>query len=441
MSPKILSKVAAFLAATAVVGSTFCPTAHSGGVVLPSTFRHTRTQSPAVPSGSIAGFSSLSVEDDGGLVNILPWLEKLLDWVENMPSDEELVGKMDGLIDDLDVFLSEVGNPPTVVAGSTVRIGGQAVTETNAAAVGSGGSGQSQSDWTGPGGSVHSSAYISGGSATTVPSDPYLELEGEELGSGAWLLDLPPAGVVTSRASTGLGSVKKLKALATADAVGGSLALGRVVVGGAPPSLDSAMGVEAVAFGTGLPQAADVLPLLDANPIVKSAFVGPCPSDFMALMVLGGGYPTGNTNGSPHEFTGQLDLQFDLGGLASPQNLRVGLLDPVGTGSGFDSLTFSIVREGATVVEETFTSLGDALTYFDDNLLDLGPIGDGVGADGILDLTFKMALTISGVGDSFYTNFVVGNSGCTPVPEPSTLGLLGVTGLAVVGLVWRRRRR
>jgi hypothetical protein len=120
------------------------------------------------------------------------------------------------------------------------------------------------------------------------------------------------------------------------------------------------------------------------------------------------------------------------------QDLTIGLYSPTLTGAGFDALRFRIVKEAATVVDETFTDPTAAATYFDSHVLDLGPIDAGVSNDGILDLMMTLDVTAH-PGDGFAAQFLVASA--TPaagVPEPA---LLTVPLAALYASLLARRKR
>jgi hypothetical protein len=125
-----------------------------------------------------------------------------------------------------------------------------------------------------------------------------------------------------------------------------------------------------------------------------------------------------------------LDVQYvDVG-----DTLLLGLLDPYRSGTGFDVLRFQGEKEGVSFLDVSFDELGDAIAFFDDQLLYFDHLRDGV-TDGVLDLRFTMEATISGTEDSFGTNFLV-----SAVPLPATARFF-LTAFGVVAPLTRARRR
>jgi len=150
----------------------------------------------------------------------------------------------------------------------------------------------------------------------------------------------------------------------------------------------------------------------------------------LGLVVLGGGL-AGDADPLSMTTYSSVSFQLDLAQLSFTGQLVVGLLDPAFDGAGFDSLEFQILREGISAVSASFLSVASALAYFDDQVLDLGGIADGV--SGSLDLTFLWTLTSDDPGAGFRANLIFANA-----PEPWLGVLLGVAALA---LAVRKRAR
>jgi hypothetical protein len=94
-------------------------------------------------------------------------------------------------------------------------------------------------------------------------------------------------------------------------------------------------------------------------------------------------------------------------------------------------LRLQIFKENVSVLDQSFTSLATALSFFDDEVVDLGPANAGV--SGPLDLQMSFTYTSDTVGDSFAMSFVG-----TSIPEPAS-ALLAASGLALV-VGFRRSR-
>jgi hypothetical protein len=173
--------------------------------------------------------------------------------------------------------------------------------------------------------------------------------------------------------------------------------------------------LEAAAFTTGLPTDAQALSLFAGNASVKNNFniatdlVPGATSDLFGLATFGGS----NTEGgiiANRTFTSSATYAIDLTALTNPrQDLLVGLLDTSSEGGGFDSLNFQITREGVVVVNQTFLTVADAVTFLDNKTLNLGSNGVG-NVSGNLDLIFTTTLITNDAGAGFYFDLAFGNS-------------------------------
>jgi len=246
------------------------------------------------------------------------------------------------------------------------------------------------------------------------------------------------SGTATADAHSSAGMVTALHAHASAPAASTSVAKSHAAVGQPAPGSLAAAGLQAAAFGTGLPSAADANTALAGNPRVRSNFDVGGTSDLLGLVVLGGAYSNRGT-GRSQSYSAFVDFNLDMGVVGSQQELLIGLLDPNFAGLGFDTLRFRIQQEGTTVVDETFLDPASALTFFDDQTLNLGTWTTGL--VGNLDLTFLLDLTTNDPGAAFALDLLFGNAtlGSGPaVPEPSAVWLFGT---AIVGLAGLARRR
>jgi hypothetical protein len=206
------------------------------------------------------------------------------------------------------------------------------------------------------------------------------------------------------------------------------------------PSL--ALDLEAVAYGIGLPGISDINTALAGNSNVMSNFDVGGTSDILGMVVLGGAY-SDDFFGASYTYSSFVDWDLDMSLLGSQQDMLIGFLDPMFSENGFDSMNFRIEMEGSLVENQTFTDLSEALSYFDDNTLNLGDWTTGL--SGNLDMKFMMDLTTNDDGAGFAFDLVLGNStegsGSTqPVPEPTTIALLGIGLAGLAGAEVRRRR-
>jgi hypothetical protein len=122
--------------------------------------------------------------------------------------------------------------------------------------------------------------------------------------------------------------------------------------------------------------------------------------------------------------------------------LKIGLLNPVASGSAFDLLSFNIFENDAAVLMQEFSSLTAAMLFFHDNVLDLGPVTpDG---SSTLHLRFEFNLTGHVPDAAFNTDFLIAAVGVGPrvneVPEPGTALFLATGFVGLLTYRWQRQR-
>lgn len=222
-------------------------------------------------------------------------------------------------------------------------------------------------------------------------------------------------------------------ALDGADIVNGtSVSVAGANTGPINRSLVDAQGKQAAAFGTVLPIQTSVAPLLASNHHVQAAFSQ--DSTVLGYGVLGQTSTGSNVSG----YNSSLLYTYTIADISNPQHLLVGLLDSnfSGDDNGF-KLDFKINGGGVNpLFSQTFDTPGEALGFFNDNVLDLGFLTQIPDSYGRLNLTFTYSL-MAAPGTSFNFNFIEGSA--SPVPVPASVLLLG-SGLLGLG-AWRRFRK
>jgi hypothetical protein len=234
------------------------------------------------------------------------------------------------------------------------------------------------------------------------------------------------------------GSIaRQVSASAIAPVASTSVSESRTAVGELAPDPIIAVGLQSAAFATALPSDVDSQAALEDNPNVDLNFDVGGTSDMLGLVVLGGAYSQ-NGSGILQTYTSNAAFVLDMTSLlGNSQDLLVGLLDPTALGVGFDTLMFQIEIEGSTVIDEMFTDLGDALTYFDDQTLNLGTWADWISDDNIMDVAFALSLTTDDLGAGFSSDLIFGNS--TVIPLPPAILLFGTGLLGLVAIARRKR--
>jgi len=201
---------------------------------------------------------------------------------------------------------------------------------------------------------------------------------------------------------------------------------GQAMVGiAAPlPALKPNTTLNAFAAGVGDPLISDVLATSAGKPNVTGELGIGGHGEQLGLLELGALYPT-LASGATTTFTASSEFSFDPE-LLREQFFRVGLQDAQWTGNGFDSLLFEIMSGSTMVVDETFTSLSSAASFFDDHVIDVGSITPD--SSGLLDLSFDFELTAHTPGEGFAIDLAI-----AAVPEPpSWLMLASALALTLV---------
>ena len=186
-------------------------------------------------------------------------------------------------------------------------------------------------------------------------------------------------------------------------------------------------GQTAYAFSTGLPDKAYSVSLIDDASHVASALLGPGDAVF-GTAILGANYAS-DVGGGNSTYSASSTFDFGYRG-----DVLLGLIDSqltgFSSGSGFESMEFTIAADGVEILDKSFTSLVVAESFFRDNVIDLGSdFGPNI------DLTFGYTLVADGPG-GFGFDFAIGGA----VPEPSTWAML-LIGFAGLGYAGYRRAR
>ena len=206
----------------------------------------------------------------------------------------------------------------------------------------------------------------------------------------------------TAQATVRAGSlITNEAAYANAVVNGTSTAKADALVGTTPPAFDSTS--QSVAFVTGIPSPASVSAVLAANPNISAAFAATASPSYFAIGEMGGGYSSSGFG--LQTSTSEITFNVDLTKVGTLDHFLLGLYNPVTTGAGFKTLDFDVFLNNVHVVDQTFTTVADANTYFTDHALDLGQL-DG---NHVLAVDIQLSEVLKTPGSGYYFNFLAGD--------------------------------
>jgi autotransporter-associated beta strand protein len=339
------------------------------------------------------------------------------------------------------------------IVGSTPAAGGNATSSSTATALGNGpaiahdvaiGGRGATTDVTPPaaGGNASSTAFALSLNGT-AQADSTASSFGGQVQSDATAIGA--AGSSTSSASSApqAGIVRNAQATAGVPALTQSTVHAQSLVGftmALPASGTSSL--NSISWLTAQPAAADSLSLLAAKPNAHRDFnvqgenPGGTLSDMLGVVSLAAAYPAGASNGVVHSFVQYASVTIDPTQFTNRQYLLIGLLNAQAAGTGFDSARFRIWSQGATLQDQTFSTLGSALTYFTDHPLDLGPIFPAA-ATGTVSIQVQLDVTAHDPTQSFNAQLIFGNSSTPHLTwNPAGGGTSWTTNAATTNWLW-----
>jgi hypothetical protein len=231
------------------------------------------------------------------------------------------------------------------------------------------------------------------------------------------------------------GKVRSARAVADAPIPAGGMgaveAQAQGAIAASAPMLKPNTELNAFASAIGDPSLDDVLATSAGKPNVVTGLEVGQTDNQLGLMWLGGLYPDA-ASGAQETFSSSASFTIDPSEIMFGE-LKVGLQDGMATGNGFDALDFRIIVNGLLMAQQEFTTLGEALAYFDDKVLSLGNVF--ADASGFLNIEFDLAVTGHNLGDGFAIDLALAS-----VPEPNEVALVGL-GLGLVVFQFGRRQR
>jgi len=201
-------------------------------------------------------------------------------------------------------------------------------------------------------------------------------------------------------------------------------------------SLVADSGLQSVANVDILPDSNAIDQAFSGNTGVASDFDLTGGSDVLALMSIGA-MQDGSIDFD--SFSNSVRLSMDMSQLATQQDLILGFMNPVFTGNGFDSMSLQIYQESDLIIDQIFSDVFSADSFFNDQTFNSG--GWSQGLVGALDLTILVDFDITSTGDSFYFDMTYGNSttGSGVVPIPAAVWLFA-SGILVLSGFARKKR-
>jgi len=261
------------------------------------------------------------------------------------------------------------------------------------------------------------------------------------------LADAQAPDATASATARGAGGALFYESVTAATASGEGAASAESSLLAGSGSLAFASGVSAASLAILQPDAATTAAALDGDARVAAQLDRDGAPLALSLFTLGGGTQRIADGGSvTSSATLSLSIAAEAAGLdpdTGALHLALGLLDPQLMGDGFVSAALRITLEDRVVVDRTFADVNDALSFFDDGMLDLGAVTPEVVSFPYpfpfpgplllpIDIEIALDVTSAGGGDGFFATMLLARA---TVPEPGTLVLLGIG----VGLLGRRK--
>jgi hypothetical protein len=211
------------------------------------------------------------------------------------------------------------------------------------------------------------------------------------------------SGTIESIATSAGGSFDYFQSHATVDVNGTLETEARASLARSDPGQAPAAGLAGAAFISAHPLVSDYNSLTAATPAIRTAFGG--VSGALGIVELRSTSPSTVPADAVVYHTsvssGLIATRFSSG-----DGLVVGLVSPLVTGSGFGELNFQFYREGELQLDQTFTTVAAAQTYFTDHVLNLGSLATD--NDGTLDIEFKLNLPTASPNAGFGASLVFG---------------------------------
>jgi hypothetical protein len=234
------------------------------------------------------------------------------------------------------------------------------------------------------------------------------------------------SGTASARTSTAGDVIESLGVRTTSTIAGSADVEARVRIAGLASFPPPDRGLTGITIGVGLPSDEEVAHVLAGNPNAQAGLMERRPLGMMMFAA--------NEDVSSIILGGRSDFTIARESLTASDDRELVLAFVNATVLGdFEELSFRVQKEYETLLDETFTDSASALAFFDDQVIRLGDVLDGVVRD--LDLSLIWSLTSAEDATSISVTALFGI-----VPEPGT-ALIVFEGLLMLGLLRRRRGR
>lgn len=209
---------------------------------------------------------------------------------------------------------------------------------------------------------------------------------------------------------------------------------------------ESTVGYDAAAHVLLVPDQSTADAIVVGHSQLADVFVGDTDATILGIGKIAGGF-SNNQEGHLTVDT-SVDLSLELQHFHNDKHMLLGLFNIDASGEGFSEMSFSLDYNNQSILDESFTTLDQALTFFDSPLFDLGALNNFEENNSEEEVRFSIdvSLTADSPMDAFEFGFVFGNadprspeffgSRFSSVPEPSG----AVVGwLVLIGFLKRKR--
>ena len=220
-----------------------------------------------------------------------------------------------------------------------------------------------------------------------------------------------PYSTVTADAQSSGGAVLTVHAASSTSILGTSASEARASVGQSLPARTLSNGIQATAYATGLPTAADITNAVSNSPHANALVNG---ANVLGMFLLGG------NNSSTNDGRGQTEVSsasftIDFTQLPSLQDLQLVTLSPETTNSATTGAELEVFIRGTRVVNHYFSDAAETISALDDKIIDFGDIEAGT-ISNTVDIKVQLNIGTLGTDSGFSSLFMLANSPLVRLP-------------------------